>query len=144
MKERNVNRNVLDSCNKRYALAVAFKKRESLNIATWSLPLELHFLQLECYMWKINCGMAFSRTQLHHGQTIHALIYTYPLLYSPLVLHLFALTLLANIHRFLIYAPHFGLKHFGWLHCITLRPAYSFISYGNIICDLCLSISAPL
>jgi hypothetical protein len=30
---------------KRYTLAVAFKKRESLNIAAWSLPLELYFMQ---------------------------------------------------------------------------------------------------
>jgi hypothetical protein len=93
-------------------------------------------------VWKINFGMAFSRTQLHHGQVIYALIYTYLLLYAPLVLLLFALTRLANIHRFLIYAPHFGLKPFGWLRCITLRPTYSLISNGNIICVLRLPISA--
>ena len=87
--------------------------------------------------------MAFSRTQLHHGQVIYALAYTYPLLYAPLFLRLFALTRLANIHRFLIYVPHFGLKPFCWLRFIMLRPTYSLISYGNIICDLRLSISAP-
>jgi hypothetical protein len=39
----------------------------------------------------------------------------------------FTLTRLANIHRFLIYAPYFGLKPYDWLRCDTLRPTCSLI-----------------
>jgi hypothetical protein len=48
-----------------------------------------------------------------------------------LVLCLFPLMPLANMHQFLIYALSFSvLRHFGWLHSVMLNPTYSVFSYG--------------
>jgi hypothetical protein len=58
------------------------------------------------------------------------------LLHAALVLHLLALTPLASIHQFLIYALIFGLTPFGWLRSVTLTPNYAIIFHENIVFDL--------
>ena len=56
-------------------------------------------------------------------------------IHVALVLRIFALAPLANVHHFLIYAlSFFGLTTFGWLLSITLTPAtYYIISCGNVM-----------
>ena len=63
----------------------------------------------------------------------------YSCVHVALVLRLFALTSLDNIHYFLIYVVIFGLTPLGWLISIAPIPTYSIISYGNIIIDLRLT-----
>jgi hypothetical protein len=60
-----------------------------------------------------------------------------------LVLRLFALTILGSRHHFLIYTI-FGLVLFGLMQPILLTPAYSIISYGNILSYICLFHLRPL
>jgi hypothetical protein len=92
-----------------------------------------------CHLWYIwFCCIIFWRLvkSTFFGRNIFTMKFKfiYPLVYTPLVVGLFVLTLLANINQLLnLQSLNFSSVSFGWLRCITLTSTFYVISWGNIV-----------